>query len=135
MLRVMIASGSPTRDDTAPSRDASCAGEQWDVSLPVFSSGWVRVTVRGYVDGPTRTRERIADEARLGRLTQGLAAPNAPGKAKKKKTKKQQKEEDPLPAGSWSLRGAWQIDRPTLHGVKAPWGWIVDSGEATWRRP
>jgi hypothetical protein len=132
MLRVMNASGSPTRDESAPSRDASCAGERWDVLLPILGHRWVTVTVRGYVDGPTRTRDRISDEGRLGRLTAGLVAPNA---KPKKKTKKQQKAEEPLPAGSWSLQGAWKIDPPMLHGAKAPWGWIVDSGDATWRRP
>lgn len=121
-----MTSGS-TRDDTAPARDATCAGETWEVNLPILG-GWVRVTVRGYLDGPSRTKQRVDDEAKHGRQTAGLVAPG-----KKAKSKKQEKAET-LPPGSWTLRGGWRIDPPMLHGARSPWGWIIDDGSPQWRR-
>lgn len=129
MLWAMNSDATLTRDESAPARDATSNGQVWEVNLPILG-GWVRVTVRGYLDGPSRTKQRVDDETKMGRLSHGLTAPDK----RKKKTKKQLKEEAPAP-GTWSLLGAWKIDPPMLHGCRAPWGWIVDSGQAQWRRP
>lgn len=116
-----------------PARSLGCRGETWEVNLPILG-GWTRVVLRGYVDGATRTKARLMDDARRGVGSNGLVVPGEQGKAKGKSAREVGAEEKAV-SGSWSLRGIWEVETIYKHGAPMPWGGIVDNGEATWRRP